>query len=273
MLKKYPFLLLLALPVLAFAPIAKDHLLRLDFQVGDSFQLVNKLSMDYYSDEALTNRVVSSKTEFFIDYAVQGLKDEGVYDVTVTPRRIFLDQTMQGMSISYDSDLETQEGMGAMLAPQFDSLIDLDIPIAVNKRGEIVEMPERKAGSNISGADLVESFFVAFPEEAVAVGDQWTDSRSAAQSGLSFNLHYTVKEMDKKTVTLSFQASQEDILEMGELGEQVSDMRFDFNGESTFDRSSGRLISSKYDQIFSAASPQSAETIFIVLSGTVEERS
>lgn len=108
--------------------------------------------------------------------------------------------TTMGMTLNYDS--ENPSNNSPMLANQtaeFDALINKPYELKYNELGQTIE------SDNIE-IDQLSNVIIELPEEEITVGSQWTKvtENNVSDIDVTINMTYTVTDISKKSVDMSF---------------------------------------------------------------------
>lgn len=237
----------------AFSLPADKATLRLNLPAGKAYTTQMKMAVNMYGDEAMTSSIMSMNMDQSLNMKVLGRENE-VNKLEVTISRVKLNQNMQGMSITYDSDLENQNDMmAAMMHQQMSPILNKRGTVAVDARGKTVE-PLVIADADPSVSEQmssgVENMFMELPEKPVGAGDSWESDMDIQNT--TIKVKYTVEKLDKKFVYIKISGTAvvtaEEASEAG-----LTDIKF--NGAITLDRATGLTTKSSISQFFESDSP------------------
>lgn len=196
-------------------------LIRLKPNVGDSQKML--MTMDVASQG---QQAMNMKMTMAMDMKVTDLTD-AVYTYEVKYGSIKMDMDAGGMQMSYDSNAKEQTGMGAVMHEQMKVLMEKPLTMKMNERGKVTDftMPGMQSGQEMD----MGAISLPLPEQAVGVGDSWSDERPIEGAG-TLKMTMTV---DKITVDDIIIATKGTI--NGTDGAAVGD----FTGDYTLARSNG----------------------------------
>ncbi|NLS98235.1 MAG: hypothetical protein GXX96_39400 [Planctomycetaceae bacterium] len=263
-----PATLLVALvaAVAVSVPAEGETLLHWKYEVGQKNHLI--MTQDMQMKMVIKDQTVLTTATWTMDllWEVTAVDDQGVATMTETVTRIRMKiQGPQGVMMEYDSDSgEKPQGMAAMFAPMFDSMVNKPFVARMDPRGKVVEMtiPQGLAesmaklpgGGQLGNAlseeglkDMAE--IVTFPETPVSPGDTWTCEASmknpvAGNANVETTLRYVGpetrdgRELERIDLEMKFQFDE---------GEKAAIKVTDQSGSGTiyFDNALGRFTTSE----------------------------
>lgn len=150
-------------------------LIRLKPKVGDSQKMLMTMDVESQGQQAMKMKMTMG-----MDMKVTDLKD-AVYTYEVKYNSIKMDMGAGAMQMSYDSNAKEQTGMGAVMHEQMKVLLDKPLTMKMNERGKVTdfELPGLASGQEMD----MGSISLPLPEQAVGVGDSWSDERPIKGSG------------------------------------------------------------------------------------------
>lgn len=165
-----------------------ETLLRFKFTPDTKLKYECRQTMN--NDMVVEDKTMSSKVESTMELSqqVKSVDEEGKATVEVSINRVKMSMTMpMGQAIEYDSAAEKQdEGMGKLMAEQFDKILNKPIEMKIDSLGTIsdVKLPEGMAAKDgvgaLLGGDNMKQMLggISFPKEAVTDGKTWTAASS-----------------------------------------------------------------------------------------------
>jgi len=224
----------------------EEVLLRYHATEGDEYAMVMDVDMKMGEENGMKMNL-----KMDMDYKVGEVSADKSYYNSSTIKRVVMKMNMAGMDVSYDSDSETHEGMGATMHTIYSKMIGVEIKSKSSNRGEILESPnfneifgdqEAIKKQMSESMDKVSSSAIEYPEEAVKVGSTW--SKLVTTKGkfpMDLNTTYTVKEITDTEVILSVSGDMK--MKNGE-----TDNLGKLSGESIIDIKTGFLKSMTMNQ-------------------------
>jgi len=252
---------------------SKKAQLRLNLEKGQKVEMVSNMTMNYYTDQKMTEKMMDMNLMLENHYSVSDVSGD-VYSIDYMIDRVKLNQSMGGMDINYDSQGDNEGNhMAAQIAAQFEPILQKNISLKVNNMGETVEeatLPEGAANM----ADMVnmsDNLFISFPEDELEVGDKWNESKTqgAGENEMTMDIVYTVTEISKNDVVIDMKIDPESV-EME--GEESPDLKLDQKGSMTFSRDSGVMKMADMSSMVEVESPQMGK-IFLVSQIKTEQKS
>ncbi|HAD96182.1 MAG TPA: hypothetical protein DCG19_02190 [Cryomorphaceae bacterium] len=255
--------------VMAEETAPKGTLLRLNLDKGAEHTIVTDMKITSFTDASLQEEAFKMETTSSLNYKVMDKSAEGIHTIEASITSLTARQSAQGMEIFYDSnDPETSQGMGAMVAQQFEPILNKKITFKVNSMGEVVEKPTETAEGPINMADFVDNLFMKMPKQEISKNDTWKEENSGSgMAPFELSLNYKVDEITRDEVIISTSAGKEDLKMEDAEASEVKDMNLKMGGKMTFDKKTGRIISSTLSQTVSGSDPQQGE-FFMVTSIT-----
>ena len=213
-----------------------EILLRYHPKQGDEY--VTKFDMDMKMDG---EQSMNMEMDMDMVFKIGEVNKDNSYYSSMVINRVVTDMNMNSMKIKYDSDLETQEGMGEMMGKIYSKMINVDIKSKLSNRGEILEAPnfaEMFAGNEAvkkqmeESSDMTNNSTIQYPEEPVKVGSTWdVEIEKAGATAMNVKSTYTVKEITDTEVVLTIVGNV--------LADSNNTMSMKMLGESVLDRESG----------------------------------
>lgn len=265
---------LLTLPAVA----QKKVQLVVDLPKNASYVMSNSVAQDISQTIMGMEQGMSQNMEFVVQFDVVEKRRNGNFSIDMTYNEVRFDSKNPMGTASYDSadpDSEpTQETLaysamvgqtiGMDMTPNasiedvrgLDALIDnmlnaYGIPEGA-QRAEVKGMLDQQFNSS-SLKNQIGAAMVAYPNNAVGVGDSWKDTREvSAGFPLVINATYTVKEIRDDVVILDVKSD----IETGKMDKpmQMQGMEMMYklsgtqNGTMTVDRKTGWVLSASIDQ-------------------------
>ena len=269
MKRKHLFALVLGLLLLfsleSFSAI-KGKELRLNLEVGKEYKLVSESSVVYFSDASLSEQKMSMNIFNYFTYKVTSKTEEGVHHIDLSVDRVTLMQEISGMIVKYDSDLEEQLGMGAMIAAQFDSLIGSKISFKINALGQVVDRPEADSANPLDLSNSLESLFMEFPEDKLKTGSAWKKETKIQGSPFKINVNYTAEKVLKKEIDLKLSATKDDLSQTDSLDLSSEDFNLSMSGSAHFKTKTGELIEIKKSRTIKSNSAEIGEVFLLSIT-------
>lgn len=254
-----------ALVLAAAALPAKKVLLRYNLPNGKTFTTVSVSNIKMYEDKSLTKQVMSMDLDQTFDAKVAGKKDNAtVLDIVI--KRIKMNQSMQGMTMKFDSDLENQEDMmGAMVAQQFEGILNKKGSMSIDSRGAVVaefSMEEDSPAAEQMGSSMKQSF-IEYPEKEVGEGDSWSGDMNMSGMPGKTTVTYTIEKIESKVVKVKVSGSA-----VGEAKTDGGSANVDlkFNGNLEIDRATGIIVSSTFSHFMETDNPMGEGKMFATIS-------
>lgn len=251
----------------AIAEIPNEATLRLNLKKGSKYEIVTNSKIDYFKDASLSEKVLSMNMDIQINMEVLDKTAEGIHTVRAMITHIKADQSVAGMSIAYDSEEEGGgDGMAAMLAKQFDPMINKSLTLTVNSLGEVTDVKEEEGAQTGNGvvslSQMAENFFVKLPEQSLKEGDSWQQDQEVEMAqNTSVTMNFKATEIKGGTVEMSYEADESSLkTELEEMG----DLELNMSGTYTFDKKTGMLISNKGNNTMKGSDPQMGEFFMVI---------
>lgn len=164
--------------------------LRVKYQKGDEYQMT--MTMEQNMGMISSNTLMIAKNTI-----VEVENDE--FTTKTKFERIKMDMIQAGATMSYDSDTKEEEldEMGKMLKTQVGGLLKAEITSKTNARGKVLDV---KITPPMPGAESMSSSGILYPEEALKVGDSWSEKKE--QAGMVLNFVYKLTAIGSKEVTI-----------------------------------------------------------------------
>ena len=175
-------------------------------------------------------------------------------------------QEISGMIVKYDSDLEEQLGMGAMIAAQFDSLIGSKISFKINALGQVVDRPEADSANPLDLSNSLESLFMEFPEDKLKTGSAWKKETKIQGSPFKINVNYTAEKVLKKEIDLKLSATKDDLSQTDSLDLSSEDFNLSMSGSAHFKTKTGELIEIKKSRTIKSNSAEIGEVFLLSIT-------
>lgn len=269
MKRKHLFALVLGLLLLfsleSFSAI-KGKELRLNLEVGKEYKLVSESSVVYFSDASLSEQKMSMNIFNYFTYKVTSKTEEGLHSIDLSVDRVTLMQEVSGMIVKYDSDLEEQLGMGAMIAAQFDTLIGSKISFKINALGQVVDRPEADSANPLDLSNSLESLFMEFPEDKLKTGSAWKKETKIQGSPFKINVNYTAEKVSKKEIDLKLSATKADLSQTDSLDLSSEDFNLSMSGSAHFKTKTGELIEIKKSRTIKSNSAEIGEVFLLSIT-------
>ncbi len=243
----------------------KGVTLRLDLPVGEKTQMEAKMKMNFFSDEKLSEKMISMDVSASSEYTVTS-KTDGIHTIEYVVTRLKLDQEMMGMQISYDSDNPEAGGpMAQQVASQMGGVLNEKITFKVNARGEVVEEPEMTADGMVIMSQFSRQLFVEFPEEEITQGQTWTKEVDQEANGqkVTMKMDFTAEEVTSKQVKLKMKIVPSSFKMEGEGTENVE---MNMSGDATFDLKTGKMLLTRNNTTSKIPNPQTGGEMFMVMT-------
>ncbi len=182
---------LVAIAVTLISTAQESALLRLNYNVGDTYVITANTIMEQAGETTMDMKID-------MDMVVKEALDT-VYNVEMGIKAIKMDMNVSGMDMSYDSKMndddrdETSKAMHAQFAPMLEATI-------FNTLTSRAESVITKVEPNIPGVDKFtdNAGTVVYPKEEVKVGSSWTVNKM--ENGMDMEMIYTVKSINKKNI-------------------------------------------------------------------------
>lgn len=240
--------------------------LKLNLEKGSSHTLKSETDIQYFSDASLSENVMSMKMEMVMDYKVIDKVGDSIQTIEASISKLKLDQSMSGMSISYDSDdPSSTEGMGAMIAEQFSPILNQRTTFQLNAKGDFVDKPDsaEMADEGMTPLAFMRQAFLELPTGDVKVGETWTQEVDAPGSPVAVQTKYTVQSADKNQVVYAYSIND---LDLGEIDGALEDTETKTEGTLTYDRKTGKLLSNQTNSTLKGSNPQMGEFFMVTTS-------
>ncbi len=237
---------------------AQNIELRLDLKKGSKHQISTQMINTNFVDASLQEESMKMDYTLNTEFEVLDKTSDGIHTIKALVSGIKAYMSAQGMEISYDSeDPETAQGMGAMMAQQFEPILNSSVTFKVNNRGVVVEKPDLDTDNPMLDQNLIDDMFMEMPEQKISVGDTW-EKTETEEGQMSITLHYTVEAITDNQVTLSYYAGPGD-MNMEQTDNQIQDLNIEINGKIVYDRKTGKSLSNNLSQNMSGSDPQQGD--------------
>lgn len=268
MFKVKNLMLLLLMMSVSMAFSQKQISLKYKLNSGDKFEFKTEVAqeitfdangtsmvMDMIVGTSMTSNVVSVEDgRIENNYVIDGLK---------------LNQKVFGMEMNYDSDDSStyNSGPGAQIAKQVSSIIGKSIIMVMDEYGNIdsINMSSITENDDFTKGFQNGSYYAAFPEHKVKVGDSWeVDIKPMEDGEMLVHTTYTLAKVKKREVVITVIGS---ITGNTINGEEIN-MEGKTEGEMIVDRKTGMQISSTFDIDMSLEIEQQGMKIPATIMGT-----
>lgn len=219
-----------ATPAKDMPPKEGEVLLRLNYPKG--------FGQEINYDVVTKTNAIAGNTGITVTYAVTG-ETNGVYSFTGSITGIKMATKGQGQTINYDSSKKLPANVGTTekaIDKGFRDVQNKPFTFKLDKMGGIEqEVKFEGQGEDMQPVDLA-NFQIPFPEEPVAVGDDWSAKSPDKQTGGTRFNTYTVKKITDAIVVIDVKSVLPPSANMRGAKESV------FTGTYTLDRETGMLI-------------------------------
>lgn len=252
--------------VLLLAPVLQgEEPLVWKWAEGDTARYLMTQTMRMTVDAGPAGEVTSEmRQDLVMNWRCVGQTEEGAYQVEQSTERVVIsNKTSMGQGFHYDTDDEDPPaGMAALVSPVFQAMVESPFTVTMKPSGEFVEVSfsdelaralDRLPGGAVSSdmvTQMAKQSSLQFPEDALAVGDQWTNTATveSPQTGpmevLTTYVYNGPRSADGAEYEAFTPAVQ--ITSSGNpQGAEVEIDTTDSTGEVLFDRDAGRLFRSR----------------------------
>tara|TARA_R110002096_G_scaffold436044_1_gene665998 strand:- start:44428 stop:45240 length:813 start_codon:yes stop_codon:yes gene_type:complete len=241
----------------------KSDPLTLNLEQGSSHSLKNETHIQYFTDATLSEEVMTMKMTMMVDYSVTKVEEDGSLALDAKVSSVKLKQNMQGMGIAYDSEnADSTNEMGAMVAQQLEPILNQIVNMNIDKFGEVIKDENKEeAAPGANPENLIGQSFSKLPACELKVGETWTQELDST-SNVPAPLVYTVESVDKEKVTFTY------AVDKSQIKEKDKDADFQSGGKATYDRKTGKIISTTNNSTMKGTNPQMGD-FFLVSTTTV----
>lgn len=231
----------------------------LNLESGKTYTVSSDMSMKYFKDASLSEKVMTSNIQTKASIKVLSKTSDGVHTVEVDFISMILNQDMGGMQITYDSENpDPNNPMTAMIEPQLKPLLESTLTVMVNKYGEVIEQTGGAEGSMVDLSSMVNNLFIKYPKEEISKGYSWNNDLSQAAAGIGIKAIYTVNEFSKSEVTLGVKTEVDT-----EQSEELKDAETKGGGSMLIDAKTGWVKESEMNMTMKGSSPQMGEFFMV----------
>ena len=221
---------------------------KLKLPENKKYKVVNKLETNSSTD--VQGQSMESTVNVTSTYTIEVKDKSGEnYNLNSTLSGINMNMSMMGQDIKFDSD--NQDDMNGQFGTALKDYINKPKEIQMDQSGK-VSFDEKDTSLNSLAKQLhlaqngfgTQLAFLPFPANA-KVGDSWTDSTN--NDGISKTTHFTIKDINGNTATVSFTAIDSISTTMEQNGMEISTKTSGkAEGEEKVDMKTGVIQSSTY---------------------------
>ena len=244
-------LLVVALTTLSFTA-GKGVTLRLSPTKGQSYVINSKTNQT--TTMKIQGRSMSSiqAVESHQTFSTKEVSDNSIIFETQIDA-IKMSYTTMGMTFNYDSD--NPQNNSPMIADQtqkFDGIIKKPTDVSYDELG-------RLAVADDNDMSQLSNVIIELPEEELNVGSQWNcvKNQEISDSEVNINMTYTVTNISKKTVEVSFTGTIES-----------QDITGTYSGTATISAQTGIIMSASIENKVSTTVSQQELEIPVTITGT-----
>lgn len=262
---------------------ANKVLLRFNLQKGSTYQMT-MVSTNQIEQEMMGQKMkIDQNIEMKFSYTVLDVLPDKNFLIEYSFVKMKLDMDVNGQKVVMDSDGDSADPMNASIK----DLISLKLKLTLNPKGEVqkvegLEEYGKKLSGNPQMAQTMQMFtdennfksyfgqtFNYFPENEVAVGDQWkTNIKLPALMNVEIAMAFEVAAIDKNQVHLNVVSDIDMEAPVEQMGMKINvKMTGKQSGKMTIDTTDGWLTSSdliqKFDMLMKMKNPQTGEDMEI----------
>lgn len=284
-MKTKPIALLFILNSLLLNSFRADSkvLLRLNLEKGTTYEMTMNMTNTIDQEMMGQKMKIDQNIEMVFSYTVLDVLPDKNFLIEYTFQKTKMKMNMSGQEFTMDSEGADDNPMNAPLK----DLLSLKLKLILNPKGQVVkvegleEYAQKLSGNQqmaqamqmFTDEDNFKSFFAQtfnyFPENEVAVGDQWKSSiKTPALMNTEITLAFEVAAVENKQVYLNVSSVVDMETPIEQMGMKMNvKMSGKQSGKMTINATDGWLTSSdmiqKFDMHMKMKNPQSGEDMEI----------
>lgn len=281
--KLISLILFVILFVVNSSEAASKVLLRLNLQKGTTYEMT-MVSTNQIDQEMMGQKMkIDQNIEMVFSYTVLDILPDKNFLIEYTFQRMKMKMNMSGQEFNMDSESADSNPMNAPLK----DLLSLKLKMILNPKGEVIKVEgleeyAQKLSGNQQMAQAMQMFtdeenfksffaqtFNYFPENEVAVGDQWKSTiKTPALMNTEITMVFEVAAIENNQVYLNVAAVVDMETPIEQMGMKMNvKMAGKQSGKMTIGATDGWLTSSdliqKFDMNMKMKNPQSGEDMEI----------